>query len=91
MGALLMALADAVHAVVQDVLGESDEADVTRSLTEVRMRRQRCVQGAARRARLALGQDEHADDLLEGEWLSYTAILVQVDRIVADLSAPLPT
>jgi hypothetical protein len=40
---------------------------------------------------LALGQDEHADDLLESEWLSYTAILVQVDRIVVDLSAPLPT
>jgi uncharacterized membrane protein YgaE (UPF0421/DUF939 family) len=92
MGALLMALADAVHAVVQDVLGESDDDDVNRSLTEVWVRRQRCVQGAARRARLALEQDEHGDDVqLESEWLSYAAILVQVDRIVADLSAPLPT
>jgi hypothetical protein len=26
----------------------------------------------------------------EGEWLSYAALLVQVDRIVGDLSAPLP-
>ena len=27
----------------------------------------------------------------EGEWLNYAALLVQVDRIVGDLSAPLPT
>ena len=28
--------------------------------------------------------------IAEGEWLNYAALLVQVDRIVADLSAPLP-
>lgn len=28
--------------------------------------------------------------LREGEWLNYAALLVQVDRIVSDLSAPLP-
>ena len=27
---------------------------------------------------------------IEGEWLNYAALLVQVDRIVADLAAPLP-
>jgi hypothetical protein len=92
MGALLVALADAINAVVQDALGKTDGADVTRSLTEVRARRERCVEGASRRARSALGQDEHADNVqLESEWLSYAAILVQVDRIVVDLSAPLPT
>ncbi len=31
-----------------------------------------------------------ADQPLEGEWLNYAALLVQVDRIVGDLSAPLP-
>ena len=35
-------------------------------------------------------QEPGADEL-EGEWLSYAALLVQVDRIVGDLSAPPPT
>ena len=36
--------------------------------------------------------DEAFDaDELEGEWLGYAALLVQVDRIVVDLSAPSPT
>ena len=49
------------------------------------------MQGAARRARLALEHDELFDgDQLEGEWLGYAALVVQVDRIVGDLSAPLP-
>lgn len=92
MGALLVALATAVRAVVQDVLGESEDADLTRSLAEVRARRQLCVRGASRRARMALEHDTESDgDRLEGEWLSYAALLVQVDRIVSDLSAPLPT
>ena len=91
MGALLIALAGAVRALVQDVLGESEDADVARSLAEVRTRRERCVQGASRRARLALEHDERPDGVhLEGEWLGYAALLVQVDRIVGDLNAPLP-
>ena len=49
------------------------------------------MHGATRRARLAL---EHGNapgsDELEGEWLGYAALLVQVDRIVGDLSASLP-
>ena len=49
------------------------------------------MRGASRRARLALEHDEGAEgDQLESEWLSYAALLVQVDRIVNDLSAPLP-
>ena len=91
MGALLISLANAIRALVQDVVAESDDADVNRALDEVRVQRDRCVRGAARRARLALEHDETPDgDQLEGEWLGYAALLVQVDRIVGDLSAPLP-
>jgi hypothetical protein len=90
MGTLLAALASAVRALVRDVLDEPDTADLTRSLTEVRAQRERCVRGASRRARLALEQDGTGEDQLEGEWLNYAALLVQVDRIVGDLSAPLP-
>jgi uncharacterized membrane protein YgaE (UPF0421/DUF939 family) len=91
MGALLVALGSAVRALVQDVLGEPEAANLAGSLAEVRVRRERCVQGASRRARSALEHDEALDaDELEGEWLSYAALLVQVDRIVGDLSAPLP-
>ena len=91
MGALLVALGRAVEAVMHDVLGERPDEGVTAALAEVRVRRARCVRGASRRARLALEQDEGpALGQLEGEWLSYAALLVQVDRIVDDLSAPLP-
>jgi hypothetical protein len=92
MGALLVALASAVRALVQDVLGESQETTVALTLEEVRVRRERCAQGASRRARLALEHDGALEgSQLAGEWLSYAALLVQVDRIVGDLSAPLPT
>ena len=92
MGALLVALASAVRAVVDDVLGVSEHDDVDLAIAEVRARRQRCVRGATRRARLALDHAESPDDeTVEGEWLSYAALLVQVDRIIGDLAAPLPT
>ena len=58
MGALLVALASAVRALVDDVLGESADADLARALAEVRTRRDRCMQGAFRRARLALEHGE---------------------------------
>ena len=96
MGALLVALGGAVRALVRDVLGSSGRVDLDRAIAEVRTQRQRCVRGASRRARLALEHDAEASrsteaTALEGEWLNYAAILVQVDRIVGDLSAPLPT
>jgi hypothetical protein len=76
---------------VRDVLAESDGADLAASLAAVRKRRERCLRGASRRARSAIEHDqEPGADELEGEWLGYAALLVQVDRIVADLSAPLP-
>jgi uncharacterized membrane protein YgaE (UPF0421/DUF939 family) len=97
MGALLCALADAVRALAHDVLLQTEEETLADALVEVRARRARCARGAYRRARLALdhGADAEATDPdvteVEGEWLNYTALLVQVDRLVVDLSAPLPT
>ena len=56
------------------------------------MKRERCTQAAYRRARVALDRDDAtAADQHESEWLGYAALLVQVDRIVVDLGAPLPT
>jgi uncharacterized membrane protein YccC len=92
MGSLFVALAGTVRALVAHVLGAADQAAVDRSLADVHERRGQCVRGAFRRARLVLAQDEGVhDDQLEGEWLGYTALLVQVDRIVGDLSAALPS
>jgi uncharacterized membrane protein YgaE (UPF0421/DUF939 family) len=89
LGELLLALADLVRAVRSQVLGDATEGDVTMASATVRDRRQRCVRGAQRRAGLAVG-DAEIDPHVEAEWLNYAAILVQVDRIVVDLSAPLP-
>jgi uncharacterized membrane protein YgaE (UPF0421/DUF939 family) len=98
MGSLLIGLAGAVRALARDVVGASSdgstatEGGIGQWLGEVQRRRDRCVQAASRRARSALehigGPEGHE---LEGEWLGYAALLVQVDRIVVDLSAPLPT
>jgi hypothetical protein len=91
MGALFAALGSAVRTAVRELLEESGDADVASSLAEVRARRNRCARGASRRARLALEGDAGPETSeLEGEWLGYAALLVQVDRIVGDLSAPLP-
>ena len=88
MGALFIALASAVRTSVQNVLGEADDDSVDRSLAEVQTRRKACLRGAFRRARLALDHAESWDAQVEGEWLGYAALLVQVDRIIGDLSAP---
>ena len=90
MGALFDALAGAVRVSVLNVLGEADHASVAASLAEVQARRTACLQGAFRRARLALDRGERIDAQAEGEWLGYAALLVQVDRIVGDLGAPQP-
>jgi uncharacterized membrane protein YgaE (UPF0421/DUF939 family) len=91
MGALLIALAAAVRATATSVLATPEESDVDASLAEIRTRRHACKLAASRRARLAIEHgDEVVDEVADGEWLNYAALLVQVDRIVADLSAPLP-
>ena len=92
MGELLVSLAATVRATVSSVLDPSQSSDISTLLEEVRMRRNACVEAATRRARVAIDHDEGIDPVVaEGEWLNYAALLVQVDRIVADLSAPLPT
>lgn len=90
MGELFNAVALAIDALATDVHDGGDR--LPPALEQVHARRDRCVQGAARRARRALdGADEEDLEQIEGEWLSYAALLVQVDRIVADLAAPPPT
>lgn len=92
MGALLVALAVAVRASIAELLDEPSAVARQEALAAVRDGRSKCVVAASRRAREALEHEEGDDALpLEIEWLNYAAILVQVDRIVADLSAPLPT
>ncbi len=61
------------------------------SLDELQTRRERCMQGASRRARLALEADGGEDRLeIEGEWIGYVSLVVQTDRIAADIRANLP-
>ena len=90
MGELLESLAAAVQALVAEVLDPSTSGLAT-VLVAVGDVRARCIASATRQAREAMEHPDDSPDLVEDEWLSYAAILVQVDRIVADLSAPLPT
>jgi uncharacterized membrane protein YgaE (UPF0421/DUF939 family) len=89
-GALLHAVAGAVRAVVDDILGTGNRDAVAASLEEVAEKRSRCAQAATRRARLALEEHAAPEHVSEIEWLGYAALLVQVDRIIDDLNAPLP-
>jgi uncharacterized membrane protein YgaE (UPF0421/DUF939 family) len=92
MGELLGALAGAIRVLVRSVLGDATDVDLTVAFDEVRVRRERCGHAASRRARRAVQHDEVDDDTLrESEWLGYAALVVQVDRVTADLAAPLPT
>ena len=91
MGQLLIALAATIRATVTSLLDPSQGTDISASLEELRARRDVCMRAASRRARLAIDPDDEADTTVaEGEWLNYAATLVQVDRIVVDLSAPQP-
>jgi uncharacterized membrane protein YgaE (UPF0421/DUF939 family) len=91
MGALLASVADAIGEHVRNVLGASQDAAVVAALDEVDARRARCLQGASRRARLALEPDPGANRLeVEGEWIGYVSLLVQTDRIAADIRANFP-
>jgi uncharacterized membrane protein YgaE (UPF0421/DUF939 family) len=91
LSALMLALARGIRAVVSEGLGQTDVAAVDAAITDVRAKREECMAGARRRARLALesaGASE--DDRSAAEWLGYAAVLVHVDRIVHDLTGPLP-
>ena len=90
MGELFNALAGAIAALTREVRdGETDE--LARLWTRSSFAAADASKARRGAARLALEGDDH-DDLvqIEGEWLNYAALLVQVDRIVADLAAPLP-
>jgi uncharacterized membrane protein YgaE (UPF0421/DUF939 family) len=89
-GALLDALGRAVRAVVDSVVAQRDGSTVEAAVSEVHARRARCGHGATRRARLALEDDGGTESgPARAEWLDYVALLVQVDRMVVDLGAPL--
>ena len=95
MGELLIALAGVVRATEAAVLRTSTDANVDAALAVVQERRNVCMLAASRRALRAIeggGTSDGEDDdaVVEGEWLNYAALLVQVDRMVADLRAPLP-
>jgi hypothetical protein len=87
LGGLLVAVGAAVRAAVGGVLGDGGADDLAKALTEVRRQRERSVRGVSRRALAALEHDARHGDPLEGEWLGYASVLVQVDRITADLQA----
>ena len=91
MGSVLVAVAGTVRAVVEAVLGNVPQDGLARQLEEVRRRRQQCAHDAAQLARTARDGGGGPDTVTDAEWLGYAALLVQVDRIVADLSTPLPT
>jgi uncharacterized membrane protein YgaE (UPF0421/DUF939 family) len=92
MGLLLGSLAEAIESLGRVVLTEHGDDDFSKAVVNVNAHRARCVDAASRRARAAAeGGNSGGLEELEGEWLNYTALLVQVDRIVADLTAPLPT
>jgi hypothetical protein len=90
MGALLDSLGTAVRAAVRGVLGDAEPDELAKALTEARRLRGRAVRGASRRALAAVEGDARYGDPLEGEWLGYASVLVQVDRIIGDLQTLAP-
>jgi len=90
LGALLVALGEAVRVTAAEALGKASDAELAAALAEVRVRRVACRRGTARRMEEALEHGVQPGDPLEGELLGYASVLVQVDRIVVDLSARLP-
>jgi len=88
MGALLTALGNLVRVFTGEVLGDEPEGAVAGALQEVHLQRAPCARAAHRQTRETPGQESIGP---APEWMSYTALLVQVDRIVEDLRAPLPS
>ena len=81
MGALLASLADLVRVFAAAVLGEQPPGAIADGVNVVLERRAPCADAAHQEAQLGVQKLE---------WMTYTALLVQVDRIVADLRQPLP-
>ena len=88
MSALLVALGALVRAAVRNVLAEGSERDVELAFTEVALRREPCAQAASTRALGAISDDIAVSPGRPGlQWLTYAALLVQIDRVVDDLAA----
>jgi len=79
MAALLDAATHLVQVLVDSVLGKATDADTKLAFEAVRLAREPCAEAASRRARTAPG------DAPIVEWMTYAAVLVQVDRMVEDL------
>jgi uncharacterized membrane protein YgaE (UPF0421/DUF939 family) len=91
MADLLAALAGALEALVAELRGAPIGPGLRQALEDVRARRAVCAAAAARRARAALAAEDPAAGEVVVDWLVYAALLVQVDRIVDDIAAPLPS
>jgi hypothetical protein len=87
MGALLSALARMVRAATDEVLGSVADGEGDAALAEVVRTREPCARSAVLQPELA-DASARSDHLTSLTWMNYTALLVQVDRIVDDLRAP---
>jgi uncharacterized membrane protein YgaE (UPF0421/DUF939 family) len=90
MSTLLLALGEAVRAVMHEGIDEHYVGDVSTAIGNVNEKREACSLGAIRRAQLAL-EHEGSRDRAGDEWLGYAAVLVHVDRVMRDLTGPLPS
>jgi len=91
MGALLPSLGNLVRAFVDEVLGDHRDGGMAGALQDVSVHRAPCARAAHRQTLEVPDDAAGSPDERRLEWMSYTALLVQVDRIVDDLRAPLPT
>ena len=85
MGDLLGALAGLVRAYADEVVDGGDRAATRAVVDDVVRARAPCAQAAHRQTHAAPADLPVGAALLTVEWMSYTALLVQVDRILEDL------
>jgi len=91
MGSLLISLGDLIRVFTGEVLGDHPPGGIAGALQEVHAARAPCARAAHRQTLESSGHEPEAPGGRGPEWMSYTALLVQVDRIVDDLRAPLPS
>jgi hypothetical protein len=94
MAALLGSVAGLVRAFTGDVLDGDGDGVGDRTgpaVASALAARETCARRAARQSLAALDSSDPAHhERPEREWMSYTALLVQLDRIIDDLRAPFP-
>jgi hypothetical protein len=86
MAALLASLAGLVRAFAAEVLDERPSGSVPIAVEDVRRRRVPCEEAAHRQVAARTGSEQAGGQ--RKEWMSYTALLVQIDRVVDDLRSP---